>query len=75
MRVTFIAEMSLEEGDGFDGCTAHTREGIVDLVDMSQFLAQSVQGAGYTYVDDVGFRSQYKDMAGQDKIKETWGGF
>jgi len=67
MKITFIAEFSREDGDGFDGVMTYTRDEVEDLTGVSQFLSDAIRGAGFSYVEDVGFR--YEDG------EEIWGGF
>lgn len=54
-----------KEDDGFEGSATFDRENIEDLYELGQFLSQAVQGAGFTYVKDVGFL--------KDSGDETWG--
>ena len=35
-----------------------SRDGVFDLYTMSQFLADAMRGAGYSYVTDVGFEKE-----------------
>lgn len=67
MKITFIAELSEEDGDGYNGVMTYTREGVENLTEVSQFLSDAIRGAGFSYVEDVGFR--YEDG------EEIWGGF
>ena len=67
MKITFIAEFSEEDGDGFEGVMTYTRDEVENLTEVSQFLSDALRGAGFSYVEDVGFR--YEDG------EEIWGGF
>jgi hypothetical protein len=66
MKITFIAEFSEEDGDGFEGVMTYTRDEVGNLTEVSQFLSDAIRGAGFPYVEDVGFR--YEDG------EEIWGG-
>jgi hypothetical protein len=44
-----------KEDDGYDGSSSASRDGVVDLYTMAQFLTDAMKGAGFTYVVDVGF--------------------
>jgi hypothetical protein len=64
MKISVMIEFSLEE-DGYDGSLIFTREDVSDLTTTAQFFGDVVRGAGYGYVDDVGFST--------DKGNEFWG--
>ena len=66
MKITFIAEFSEEDGDGFEGVMTYTRDEVENLTEVSQFLSDAIRCAGFSYVEDVGFR--YEDG------EEIWGG-
>jgi hypothetical protein len=44
-----------KENDGYDGISSSSRDDVHDLYTMSQFLADAIKGAGFSYVVDVGF--------------------
>jgi hypothetical protein len=44
-----------DDDDGYNGFSASSREGVIDLYTMAQFLTDAIQGAGWGYVVDVGF--------------------
>jgi hypothetical protein len=44
-----------KEDDGYDGSSSASRDGVLDLYTMAQFLADAMKGAGFSYVVDVGF--------------------
>lgn len=67
MKITFIAEFSEEDGDGFEGVMTYTRDEVENLTEVSQFLSDAIRGAGFSYVEDVGFR--------YESGVEVWGGF
>jgi hypothetical protein len=67
MKITVFAEFSKEQGDGFDGTMTYTRDDLENLTELAQFLSDAIRGAGFSYVEDVGFR--YEDG------EEIWGGF
>ncbi len=54
MKVSIEFEFE-EEDDGYVGFSASSREGVIDLYTMAQFLTDAIQGAGWGYVVDVGF--------------------
>jgi len=54
MRVSIDFYYDKEE-DGIEGSSSASRDGVFDLYTMSQFLADAMRGAGYSYVTDVGF--------------------
>lgn len=54
MKITVVVEHTLEE-DGYDGASAFTRNDIVDLTDLAQFIGTAVNGIGFNYVEDVCF--------------------
>lgn len=66
MKITFIAEFSEEDGDGFEGVMTYTRNEVENLTEVSQFLSDAIRGAGFSYVEDVGFRCEDGE--------EIWGG-
>ena len=66
MKITFIAEFSEEDGDGFEAVMTYTRDEVENLTEVSQFLSDAIRGSGCSYVEDVGFR--YEDG------EEIWGG-
>lgn len=44
-----------EGDDGFNGETGAVREGVSDLYEAAQFLTDAFKGAGFTYVENIGF--------------------
>ena len=54
MRVSIDFQYDKEE-DGYDGSSSASRDGVLDLYTMAQFLADAMRGAGFNYVVDVGF--------------------
>lgn len=44
-----------EDDDGFNGETGAVREDISDLYEAAQFLTDAFKGAGFTYVENIGF--------------------
>lgn len=54
MRVSIDFQFDKED-DGYDGSSSASRDGVVDLYTMAQFLTDAMKGAGFTYVVDVGF--------------------
>ena len=54
-----------EEDDGIQQNIEFWRGGVEDLYTLSQFMLGAVQGAGYSYVKDVGFK--------KDNGIEIWG--
>jgi hypothetical protein len=44
-----------KEDDGYDGSSSASRDGVLDLHTMAQFLTDAMKGAGFSYVVDVGF--------------------
>ena len=54
MRVNIDFYYDKEE-DGIECSSSASRSGVLDLSTMSQFLADAMRGAGYSYVTDVGF--------------------
>lgn len=44
-----------KEIDGYEGSLSVSRDSVEDLYALAQFVTQSVQGAGFNYVTDVGF--------------------
>ena len=54
MRVSIDFQYDKED-DGYDGSSSASRDGVLDLYTMAQFLADAMKGAGFSYVVDVGF--------------------
>jgi hypothetical protein len=54
MRVSIDFHFDKED-DGYDGSSSASRDGVLDLYTMAQFLADAMRGAGFSYVVDVGF--------------------
>ena len=54
MKVSIEFEFD-DDDDGYNGFSASSREGVIDLYTMAQFLTDAIQGAGWGYVVDVGF--------------------
>jgi hypothetical protein len=54
MRVSIDFQYDKED-DGYDGSSSASRDGVLDLYTMAQFLADAMRGAGFSYVVDVGF--------------------
>jgi len=52
INITFTMD---EEDYGKDVITTATSEGIDDLYDVSNFLTMAMNGAGFSYVTNVGF--------------------
>jgi len=52
IEITFTMD---EEDYGKDMITTATSEGIDDLYDVSNFLTVAMNGAGFSYVTNVGF--------------------
>ena len=53
--LSFIQSTQGEESDGVNSTTVSSQDGIEDLYDLSDFLTKAVQGAGWGYVNNVGF--------------------
>lgn len=64
MRVTITFEHN-EEEEGFNGLTTHSRDGVENLYDLANSFLAAAAAAGFTYVEDVGFR--------KDNGDEMWG--
>ena len=47
-----------KEDDGIQQTVDFYRSEVDDLYALAQFLTGAVQGAGYSYVDDVGFQKR-----------------
>ena len=54
MKVSIEFEFD-DDDDGYVGFSASSREGVMDLYTMAQFLTDAIQGAGWGYIVDVGF--------------------
>lgn len=57
MKISVLVEHSQEE-DGYTGQTLFTRNDIVDLTDLAQFIGTAVNGIGFNYVEDVCFLTE-----------------
>lgn len=44
-----------EDTDGYSGSSSASRDGVEDLTTAGQFFTGALRGAGFGYVEDVGF--------------------
>jgi|TARA_R110000772_G_scaffold133419_1_gene241864 hypothetical protein len=44
-----------EDTDGYNGSSSASRDGVEDLQTAGQFISGALRGAGFSYVEDVGF--------------------
>lgn len=61
MRVSILFE-ECKDDVGYDGTVFHLREDIQDLTQLSDFLADAVRGAGFSYVNAVAFERDDGEM-------------
>ena len=54
MRVSIDFQFDTEF-DGYEGHSSASRDNVEDLYTMAQFITDAMNGAGFTYVVDVGF--------------------
>jgi hypothetical protein len=55
MKVSIVFTQTIAEGDGVNSVMAHEENGVEDLYGLSAFITRAVNGAGFSYVQNVGF--------------------
>lgn len=55
MRVSIDFQFD-KEFDGYEGSLSASRDDVGDLYAIAQFMTEVMNGAGFTYVVDVGFK-------------------
>lgn len=55
MKVSIVFTQTIAEGDGVNSVMAHEESGVEDLYGLSAFITRAVNGAGFSYVQNVGF--------------------